>query len=210
MTEMPAPPETAADTAPESAAAAEPATEPATARITFQSMADRLTLGLLASVIGAVLVFVSAFLTWSTVDARSQVGDKLAGAVTDSIGIADGRLGTATLVLSLGALAVVAVMLLPATKPWAWQVLIGFGALSAAFTLFDLISIPRTLRPDNFTCPSGVSCTFHQTIGPGVWFTLIASLLIVAGAYVHHIRPVPFRSPGAHPTRRRIVDLTKS
>lgn len=199
MSETPAAPETAVETAP----------EPVAERITFQSMADRLTLGLLASVIGAVLVFVSAFLTWSTVDARSQIGDKLAGAVTDSIGIAGGRLGTATLVLSLAAVAVVAVMLLPATKPWAWQVLIGAGALSAAFSLYDLITIPKTLRPDNFTCPSGVSCTFHRTIGPGVWFTLIASLLIVAGAYVHHIRPVPFHSPGAHPAKRRIVDLTK-
>jgi hypothetical protein len=119
-------------------------------------------------------------------------------------------------------------MLLPATKPWAWQVLIGAGLLSAALSLYDLITIPKTLRPDNFTCPSGVSCTFHQTIGPGVWFTLITSLLIAAGAYVHHIRPVPFRSPGAHPVaspvaspaaspavspvakaKRRIVDLTK-
>jgi hypothetical protein len=201
MSETPLAPELATD-----AAAAAPPAE----RISFQSMADRLTLGLLASVIGAVLVFVSAFLTWSTVDARSQVGGKLAGAVTDSIGISGGRLGTATLILSLAALAVVAVMLLPATKPWAWQVLIGAGALSAAFTLYDLFSIPRTLRPDNFTCPAGVSCTFHRTIGPGVWFTLIASLLIVAGAYVHHLRPVPFRSPGAHPVKRRIVDLTKS
>lgn len=203
MSETPAAPETATQaTAPEPAAAAGQ-------QISFQSMADRLTLGLLASVIGAVLVFVSAFLTWSTVDARSQVGDKLAGAVTDSMGISNGRLGTATLVLSLAALAVVAVMLLPATKPWAWQVLIGAGALSAAFTLYDLTTIPKTLRPDNFTCPAGVSCTFHRTIGPGVWFTLIASLLIVAGAYVHHIRPVPFRSSVAHPGRRPVVDLTK-
>jgi hypothetical protein len=204
MSETPAAPETMTE-----AEATQPSA-PAGQRITFQSMADQLTLGLLASVIGAVLVFVSAFLTWSTVDARSQVGDKLAGAVTDSMGISGGRLGTATLVLSLAALAVVAVMLLPATKPWAWQVLIGAGALSAAFTLYDLITIPKTLRPDNFTCPSGVSCAFHRTIGPGVWFTLIASLLIVAGAYVHHVRPVPFRSPGAHPVQRRVVDLSKS
>ena len=54
--------------------------------ITFQSMADRLTLGLLAAVIGAVLVFISAFLTWSTVDARSEAGGKIAGPATDSIG----------------------------------------------------------------------------------------------------------------------------
>jgi hypothetical protein len=178
-------------------------------QITFQSMADRLTLGLLAAVIGAVVVFVSSFLTWSTVDARSQVGDKLIGAVSDSLGIAGGRLGKETLVLSLGALAVVAVMLLPATKPWAWRVLLGFGVLSTLFSLYDLVSIPRTLRPDHFTCPSGI-CSFHRTIGPGVWFSLMASLLIVAGAYIHHIRPVPFRSPGAHPARRRVVDLRKS
>jgi hypothetical protein len=176
--------------------------------ITFQSMADRLTLGLLAAVIGAVLVFISAFLTWSTVDARSQAGGKIAGAVTDSIGISGGRLGTATLVLSIAALAMVGVMLLPSTKPWAWQVLIGFGLLSVFFALIDLFSIPRTLRPDNFTCPAGVSCTFHRTLGPGVWFTLVASLLIVAGAYVHHTRPVPFRTPGS-PARRKTVDLTK-
>jgi hypothetical protein len=29
-----------------------------------------------------------------------------------------------------------------------------------------------------------------------VWFTLVAGLLVAVGAYVHHIRPVPFR-PGA-------------
>jgi hypothetical protein len=180
--------------------------------ITFQSMADRLTLGLLATVIGAVLVFISAFLTWSTVDARSQAGGKIAGAVTDSIGISGGRLGTVTLVLAIASLAMVGVMLLPSTKPWAWQVLIGFGALSAFFALIDLISIPRTLRPDNFTCPAGVSCTFHRSIGPGVWFTLVASLLIVAGAYIHHIRPVPFRAPAspAGSAQPKTVDLTKN
>jgi hypothetical protein len=176
------------------------ATQPAqpTRAITFQSMADRLTLGLLASVIGAVLVFVSAFLTWSTVNARSSAGAKTSsGAVTDSIGIADGRLGLETLVLSLASLALVAVMLMPATKPWAWKVLIGTGALTVLLALIELVSIPRTLRPDNFTCPSGVSCSFHRTVGPGVWFTLVTGLVVIAGAYVHHIRPVPFRPQAA-------------
>ena len=203
MSETPAVPE--ATPTPD---AAEPPQTPATpvaaeaegdARITFQSMADRLTLGLLAAVIGAVLVFISAFLTWSTV--HTQVQGKGVVAVSDSLGIAGGRLGKETLVLSLGALAVVAVMLLPATKSWAWRVLLGFGLLSTFFTLYDLVSIPKTLRPGNF-CPTG-TCSFHRTIGPGVWFTLIASLLIVAGAYVHHIRPVPFRSPGVRPASRR-------
>ncbi len=178
-------------------------------RLTFQSMADRLTLGLLASVIGAVLVFISAFLTWSTVNARSSAGGQTIGVVTNSMGISGGRLGTATLVLSIAALAMVTVMLLPATKPWAWQVLIGFGLLSVFFTLIDVVSIPKTLRPDPAFCQgSGVSCTFPRSIGAGVWFTLIASLLIVAGAYVHHIRPVPFRAPGV-PERPDAVDLTK-
>jgi hypothetical protein len=197
------------ETQTESAGSAGPA-EPARSGVSFQSMADRLTLGLLASVIGAVLVFISAFLTWSTVDARSQAGGKLAGAVTDSIGISGGRLGTETLVLALAALAVVGVMLLPATKSWAWQVLLGAGLLSVFFTLVDALSIPKTLRPDNFTCPTGVSCTFHRTIGPGVWFTLVASVLIVAGAYIHHVRPVPFRSPGAPRRQPQTVDLTKA
>lgn len=170
-------------------------------RITFQSMADRLTLGLLAAVIGAFLVFVSAFLTWSRVDARSAAGQRIAGAVTDSLGIAGGRLGAETLVLSIAALVVIGVMLLPATKAWAWQVLIGFGVLIVLFALVDLVSIPRTLRPDNFTCPSGVTCSFHRSIGPGVWFTLVAGLLVVAGAYVHHIRPVPFREHASGPAQ---------
>ena len=192
--------------APETPSEARPPAPDADA-ITFQSMADRLTPGLLAAVIGAVLVFISAFLTWSTVDARSEAGGKIAGAVTDSIGISGGRLGTATLVLAIAAIAMAGVMLLPSTKPWAWQVLLGFGLLSAFFALIDLISIPRTLRPANFKCPADVICTFHRTIGPGVWFTLVASLLIVAGAYAHHIRPVPFRAPG--PPQPRTVDLTK-
>ena len=217
--QLPAETTTPSNQVPEQTEPAQPVEGSAPQGVTFQSMADRLTLGLVASVIGAVLVFISAFLTWSTVDARSQAGGKLAGAVTDSIGISGGRLGTETLVLALAALAVVGVMLLPATKAWAWQVLLGAGLLSVFFTLVDLISIPKTLRPDNFTCPAGVTCTFHRTIGPGVWFTLVASLLIVAGAYIHHIRPVPFRSPGAplghkrhqrQPKPPQTVDLTKS
>lgn len=178
---------------------AAPPQEPDAGRITFQSMADRLTLGLLAAVIGAVLVFVSAFLTWSTVDARSSVGTKVAGAVTDSIGIAGGRLGTATLILSVASLLLVGMMLLPATKPWAWMVLLGFGLWIVLFALVDLAAIPRTLRPDNFTCPSGVTCSFHRSIGPGVWFTLVTGLLVAAGAYVHHLRPTGFRPRPATP-----------
>ncbi len=180
-----------------------PTPNPATARdgdqppITFQSMADRLTLGLLASVIGAVLVFVSAFLTWSTVNARASSGQKVAGATTDSLGVAGGRLGSATLVLSIAALALITVMLLPATKPWAWKVLVAAGGLITLLALIDLISIPATLHPKGFTAPEGVTVTFHRSTGPGVWFTVFAGVLVAAGAYVHHIRPVPFRS--AHP-----------
>lgn len=171
--------------------------------VTFDSMADRLTLGLLAAVIGAVLVFVSAFLTWSTVSARSSAaGGTKSGAVTDSIGIAGGRLGLETLILALASLALVAVMLMPDTKPWAWKVLIGTGALTVLFALIELVSIPRTLRPDNFTCPPGVSCSFHRTVGPGVWFTLVTGLLVIAGAYVHHIRPVTFRPQAAGDARQ--------
>jgi len=169
--------------------------------ITFQSMADRLTLGLLAAVIGAVLVFVSAFLTWSTVNARASSSQRVAGATTDSLGVAGSRLGSETLVLSLASLAVIAVMLLPATKPWAWKVLIGAGVLITLFALIDLISIPATLHPSNFTAPSGVTVSFHRTTGPGVWFTLFAGLLVTAGAYVHHIRPVPFRPPSGSAMR---------
>ncbi len=169
-------------------------------RITFQSMADRLTLGLLASIIGAVLVFVSAFLTWASVNAKSTVGDKVSGATTDSLGIAGSRLGSATLVLSITALALCGVMLLPATKVWAWKLLTGAGALIALLAVIELFQIPGTLRPSDFTCPTGLTCTFHRSIGPGVWFTLVAGLLVAAGAYVHHIRPVQFRAQPARTT----------
>jgi hypothetical protein len=157
-------------------------------------MADRLTLGLLAAVIGAVLVFISSFLTWASVDARSSAGGKVAGGVTDFLGVSGGRFGTATLICALAALVVVAVMLLPATKPWAWQVLLGCGALTVLFALIDLIQIPTDLHPAGFVCPAGVTCSFHRSIGPGVWFTLVTGLLVMAGAYVHYIRPVPFKS----------------
>jgi hypothetical protein len=163
-------------------------------RITFQSMAERLTLGLVAAAIGGVLVFISAFLTWSSVDARSVAGNRVAGATIDTIGVSSQRLGTATLVVSIAALATVGVMLLPATKAWAWQVLLGSGALIVVLAVIELLSIPGNPRPENFTCPSGVTCTFHRSIGPGVWFTLVAGLVVVAGAYIHHIRPVPFRA----------------
>ena len=163
--------------------------------VTFQSMADKLTLGLLASVVGAIIVFVSAFLTWSTVDARGTAGAKLSGAVTDSMGISAGRLGTVTLICSIVALVVVGVMLLPVTMEWAWQVLLGLGALIVLLALIEVVTLPRALSPGSFSCPSGVTCTFHRTVGPGVWFTLVAGVIVIVGAYVHRIRPVPFARP---------------
>jgi hypothetical protein len=166
-------------------------------RITFQSMADRLTLGLLASVIGAVLVFVSAFLTWASTTSKSSVNGLTTGAVTDTLGIDGSRLGTATLVLSIAALALVGVMLLPATKPYAWKILMATGALIVLLALVELFQIPGTLHPKDFTCPAGLTCSFHRSIGPGVWFTLVAGLLVAAGAYVHHIRPVGLRPEAA-------------
>jgi hypothetical protein len=163
-------------------------------RITFQSMADRLTLGLLVSVIGAVLVFVSSFLTWSSINAKSTVGKSLAGGVIDTLGVSGSRLGSATLVLSIAALALVAVMLLPATKPYAWKALIGVGVLIALLALIELFRIPATLHLTVKGCGvNGVTCSFHRSIGPGVWFTLVAGILIPVGAYVHHIRPVHLR-----------------
>jgi hypothetical protein len=176
------------------ASAASTQTHEASEPITFQSMADRLTLGLLASIIGAVLVFVSAFLTWASVHAKSSVGGTVSGATTDSLGIAGSRLGLATLVLSITALALCGVMLLPATKVWAWKLLAGSGLLVALLAIIELIQIPGTLRPSEFICPTGLTCTFHRSIGPGVWFTLVAGILVAAGAYVHHIRPVHFRT----------------
>jgi hypothetical protein len=152
-------------------------------------------LGLLASIIGAVLVFVSSFLTWASVNAKSSVAGKVSGASVDYLGVSSHRLGFATLVLSIAALALCAVMLLPATKPWAWKVLIGTGALVALLAIIELIQIPQTLHANTSTCTAqGVTCTLHRSIGPGVWFTLIAGILVAAGAYVHHIRPVQFRS----------------
>jgi len=168
------------------------------ARITFQSMADRLTLGLLASVIGAVLVFVSAFLTWATTTSKSAVGKLVSGGTTDALGVDGSRLGTATLVLSIAAIALVGVMLLPATKPYAWKILLGAGALIALLAIIELFQIPATPHPTVPGCGvDGVTCSFHRSIGPGVWFTLVAGLVVAAGAYVHHIRPVGLRPEAA-------------
>jgi hypothetical protein len=184
-------------------AAEPPAPGPRPERITFQSMADRLTLGLLASVIGAVLVFVSAFLTWSTTNSRSSAGRLVSGATTDTLGIDGHRLGGATLVLSIASLALIAVMLLPATKSYAWKMLIGAGALIALLALIELFQIPATLHPVVKGCNvNGVTCKFSRSIGPGVWFTLIAGILVAVGAYVHHIRPVGLRPEAGIVTSR--------
>lgn len=194
-------------------AAAEPAAlaspEPSTrGPLTFESMADRLTLGLVVTVLAALLGFVSAFLTWSTVDVRSATDVRITGAVTDSLGISGGRLGTVTLGVSIAVLVTVAVMLLPLVALWAWKVLLGFGTLIALLTLLDLARIPRTIAPDNFTCPSGVTCTFHRIVGPGVWFTLGAGLLVIGGAYLHHLRPgLAFPTPANGSTAQPAPDV---
>ena len=170
------------------------AAAPRSERITFQSMADRLTLGLLASVIGAVLVFVSAFLTWSSTHSKSAAGKLVSGATTDTLGIDSHRLGSATLVLSIAALALIMVMLLPATKPYAWKILTGAGVLIAVLALVELFQIPATLHPVVKGCGvDGVTCTFTRSTGPGVWFTLVAGVLVTVGAYAHHLRPVGLR-----------------
>ncbi len=190
----PAPPAAAPDDSPD--------------RITFQSMADRLTLGLLAAVIGAVLVFISAFLTWSTVNARSQAGGKIAGAISDTLGIAGGRLGTVTLVLSL---AVAGDGRPSCCCPRRSH---GRGRCSSASACWRCLRAGRSDRDPEDAAAGRLHlpgrCELHISprVGPGVWFSLITSLLIVAGAYVHHIRPVPFRAPGA-PLRPRKVDLRK-
>jgi hypothetical protein len=188
---------------PGESAAAPSAPDPRSGRITFQAMADRLTLGLLASVIGAVLVFVSAFLTWSSTNSKSISGDLTSGATTDTLGIDSHRLGGATLVLSIASLALIMVMLLPATKTYAWKVLIGAGALIALLALIELFQIPATLHPVVKGCGvNGVTCSFTRSTGPGVWFTLIAGILVAVGAYVHHIRPVGLRPEAGNVTSR--------
>jgi hypothetical protein len=176
------------------------AAPPRSERLTFQSMADRLTLGLLASVIGAVLVFVSAFLTWSSTNSKGVIGKLVSGGTTDTLGIDGSRLGGATLVLSIASLALVMVMLLPATKPYAWKLLIGAGGLIALLALVELFQIPGHLYPKSFSCPPGAICTFTRSIGPGVWFTLVAGILVAVGAYVHHIRPVQMRHQAEAPS----------
>jgi len=166
--------------------------------ITFQSMADQLTLGEVVAVLAALLTFVAAFLTWSTVMVHSSSNAQVTGAVADSAGVSagvsGGRLGTVTLGLSIAVLVTVGVMLLPLAAAWVWKVLLGFGALIAALTLLDMARIPRPMAPDNFTCPSGVTCSFHRSIGPGTWFTVGAGLLVLGGAYLHHWRPLRFGS----------------
>ena len=177
------------------------AASPRSERLTFQSMADRLTLGLLASVIGAVLVFVSAFLTWSSINSKSSVGGLTSGATTDTLGIDGHRLGGATLVLSIAALALIMVMLLPATKSYAWKILIGVGVLTSLLAVVELFQIPATLHPVVKACGvNGVTCSFTRTTGPGVWFTLVAGILVAVGAYVHHIRPVQLRPQAEAPS----------
>jgi hypothetical protein len=86
------------------------------------------------------------------------------------------------------------VMLLPATKPYAWKILTGAGVLIVVLALVELFQIPATLHPVVKGCGvNGVTCTFSRSTGPGVWFTLVAGILTAVGAYVHHMRPVGLR-----------------
>lgn len=175
------------------------APSPSRGPITFQSMADQLTLGEVVTVLAALLVFVSAFLTWATVEVHTSTGTPVAGAITASMGISGGRLGTVTLALSVAVLVTVAGMLVPMGATWMWKVLLGFAALIALLALLDVARIPRMMSPDNFSCPSRVTCTFHRSIGPGTWITLGAGLLVLAGAYLHHWRPLYFSTDEASP-----------
>lgn len=146
--------------------------------------------GQLLALAGAVLTFLAAFLTWATSDARSTVGSIVGGGTIRRSGLQGGHLGTATLVLSLLAMALVALLARPALRRWGWIALAAAGALTALLAVLDAIAssdkgdLNRQVQA--ICAPRRVVCTTHVSTGPGVWLTLLGGLAILTGAILHH------------------------
>ncbi len=169
--------------------------------------------GQLLALAGAVLTFLAAFLTWATSDARSTVGSIVGGGTIRRSGLQGGHLGTATLVLSLLAMALVALLARPALRRWGWIALAAAGALTALLAVLDAIAssdkgdLNRQVQA--ICAPRRVVCTTHVSTGPGVWLTLLGGLAILTGAILHHRErrgPGPASPPDAGtPVEERVV-----
>ncbi len=169
--------------------------------------------GQLLALAGAVLTFLAAFLTWATSDARSTVGSIVGGGTIRRSGLQGGHLGTATLVLSLLAMALVALLARPALRRWGWIALAAAGALTALLAVLDAIAssdkgdLNRQVQA--ICAPRRVVCTTHVSTGSGVWLTLLGGLAILTGAILHHRErrgPGPASPPDAGtPVEERVV-----
>ncbi len=169
--------------------------------------------GQLLALAGAVLTFLAAFLTWATSDARSTVGSIAGGGTIRRSGLQGGHLGTATLVLSLLAMALVALLARPALRRWGWIAVATAGALTALLAVLDAIAssdkgdLNRQVQA--ICAPRRVVCTTHVSTGPGVWLTLLGALAILTGAILHHRErrgPGPASPPDAGaPVEERVV-----
>lgn len=154
-------------------------------------MPSQVTPGVLTAAVGALLTFLAAFLTWATVEVTSRAGGLLGGGTRSTSGLQGDRLGKATLVLALAAVALCVLLLQPSSRAWGWIALTAVGGLIVVLALVDLAAISdasdlRQRLGRVAGCSAAVQCSGSRTAGIGVYLTVVGGLVIVVGALLHH------------------------
>jgi hypothetical protein len=154
-------------------------------------MPVNVTPGVLTAAVGALLTFLAAFLTWATVEVTSRVGTLLGGGTRSTSGLEGDRLGKATLVLALAAVALCVLLLQPSSRSWGWIALAAVGGLIVVLALIDLAAISdvsdlRERLGQVQGCSAAVQCTGSRTPGIGVYLTIVGGLVVLIGALLHH------------------------
>lgn len=150
-----------------------------------------ITTGLLVAAVGALVTALAAFLTWAAVEVTSRVGSIEGGGTRSTLGVQGERLGKATLILALAALALIVVLRAPSSRAWGWIALLVIGVLVIGLATLDLVAISDAsqLRQRLAAipgCSQAVQCTGERSVGVGVYLTLLGGLAVAVGALLHH------------------------
>src|SRR4051794_12158 len=145
--------------------------------------ANRLRFGDMIAGGGALVLFISLFLEWYTVEVKGFGGANLGGASEGASGWK--ALGPGDIFLLLIVLAVIAILVIrgigaatPQLPVPLSTIILGLGALATLYTLFRLIVIPHGDVPDALED----AVDFGRSIG--VFLAFLSSIAIAAGGFL--------------------------
>lgn len=147
---------------------------------------------------GALLIFISLFVNWFSLDVKVQ-------GQTQSIGVARPDTGTLLLILLAGVAAVIAIGRIRGVVSGKAELLTGLGAIAFLYVLVNIIKKPQLLdiltsafNKAKDTAGAQISSSgvdFGVGLGAGIWIALVGSLLLLA-AGLSELIGTPGGGPG--------------